>query len=195
MKKIMSILLVLVLLVTALPLSASAIANPFGDAWVKTGNGKSVNVRRTPATANDNVMKQLPYGTKVEIVGYEKGTQWALCDIGNGIQGYIMSRYLVRTNPGKYNPKKPDPAPKKDEAQADSYNAFKYVEPYAVTVRPSNPTGFVNMRWAPDKTVKVIEKYYQGAELTVIAVGKKWCQVRDEVTGYTGFMMSAFLVK
>lgn len=194
MKKTMSILLALVILMTALPLTAFAIANPLGDAWVKTGNGKTVNVRRTPVIAEDNLMMQLSYGAKVEIFGYEKNAQWALCDIGNGVQGYIMTRYLVRQNPGKYSPVKPDPQPQKDEAVID-FSSFKYVEPYVVTVHPTNPAGFVNLRWAPSKSVKTMGKYYQYAMLTVIAEGKNWCQVRDEETGYTGFMMSQFLKK
>lgn len=190
MKKTVSILLVLALLLTAIPLSALAMPNPFGDAWVKTANGKTVNARRTPTTSEDNIIKQVPYGAKVVILGYEKDMQWAWCNIGNGTEAYIMTRYLVRQNPGKYKPTDPEKGTGKD---AD-YSSFKYLdEPYTATVKPATPSGSISLRWAPSKNVKTIEKYYQGAELTVIAVGKDWCQVRDEETGYTGFMMSKFL--
>ena len=193
MKKFLSLMLVLVLVLASVPMTSLAIANPFGDAWVKTGNGKTVNVRRGPAFDDGNITCQLAYGSHVEIIGYEKGTKWALCKLDNGTAGYIVTRYLVRTKPGKYTPSGTDT--KTQVAKAD-YATFKYVkEPYTVTVRPSRPSGSVNLRWAPDKASRSLQKYYQGAELTVIAEGKGWLQARDEKTGYTGFIMSAFVAE
>lgn len=194
MKKTLSVLLVMILLVSAIPFSGLAMENPFGEAWVKTANGKTVNARRTPTTNADNIIYELPYGFKVMIIGYEKNAQWALCDIGNGVNAYIMTRYLSRTNPGKKPTPTVTPQPTAKPETID-YSSFRYVTPYTAYVRPSSPTGFVNMRWAPSKSVQVIAIYYQGSPLTVIAQGHNWCQVRDEVNGFTGFMMSSFLTR
>ena len=56
------------------------------------------------------------------------------------------------------------------------------------TVKPSKSGSYVNMRWAPSMSMPVITRYYDGAELYVLAENRTWCQVYDEETGVCGFM-------
>ena len=60
-------------------------------------------------------------------------------------------------------------------------------------MRPSNPSGYVNMRWAPSKSTSVHEVYYAGETLQVIADNGTWCQVYDTSRNICGFMMKQFL--
>ena len=59
--------------------------------------------------------------------------------------------------------------------------------------RPSTPSGYVNMRWAPSKSTAVHEVYYSGDTLQVIADNGTWCQVYDASRNICGFMMKQFL--
>ena len=62
-----------------------------------------------------------------------------------------------------------------------------------MTVKPSTPGGFVNLRWGPSKSVAVMTKLYADAQVTVIAKDNTWAQVYDPATGYVGFMKLSFL--
>ena len=64
MKKTLALLLLLALLISS---AATAMADtPWGTSimYVKTDNGKSVNVRSTPSTG-DNIIGTAPYGHEV----------------------------------------------------------------------------------------------------------------------------------
>ena len=62
-----------------------------------------------------------------------------------------------------------------------------------MSVKPSTPGGFVNLRWGPSKSVSVMTKLYADTQVTVIAKDNTWAQVYDPETGYVGFMMLSFL--
>ena len=64
---------------------------------------------------------------------------------------------------------------------------------YTASVRPSTPSGYVNMRWAPSKSTAVQQIYYAGETLQVIADNGTWCQVYDTSRNICGFMMKQFL--
>ena len=76
MKKLISILTAVVLLLTVTVSFASAEGNSLGlgTMFVYTENGKSLNVRSTPETG-DNIIGSLEYGAKVNVTGFEGG--WA----------------------------------------------------------------------------------------------------------------------
>ena len=58
-----------------------------------------------------------------------------------------------------------------------------------------NPTNnFVNMRATPSTDSQVVNVYYYGYRLKVIAQMGEWSQVLDEATGRTGYMASRFLM-
>ena len=116
-----------------------------------------------------------------------------------------MSRYLVYTQPGPYNPGfKPDPKPA-DPTTFNTKNAgtvlqlntlvgsAKYVQPYLVTVRPTRASGWVYMRWFPSRSSEYIATYRSDYQLSVIAELKDWYQVEDPTTGKIGFVYKSYL--
>lgn len=197
-KKILSLVCAFVMLsMLALPLAAFANVH---HGYVKTGNGGSLNVRSATQTHANNVVAKLEYGTQVVILEYAHNNTWALVefDTASGTKrGYVMTRYLSNTQP--------DPFVRKSSSAAQSaasgdvtldslhFGSFEHVTPYTVSVRPSTPGGFVNLRWAPTTKVAVMERCYDGYQLTVIAQSGHWAQVMDPATGYVGYMMRKFM--
>ena len=64
---------------------------------------------------------------------------------------------------------------------------------YNACVRPSTPTGFVHMRWAPSKDQPIFQDFYAGEALQVLYANNSWCQVYDPHTHTFGYMMKQFL--
>lgn len=184
-KRVLSILIAALLLVTLmLPVfTASALIAP---QYVKTGNGKSLNLRYGPSKDFDVVTK-IPYGAQVSSYEYYDNN-WAYVTY-NGYSGYAMSRYFTSKKPSTTPTAKPTAKP------VDPTNLFKnFVSVnYYVVVRPSSPTGYVNMRWAPSKSIGIKGNYRADYQLHVIAENGTWAQVYDETTNTCGFMMLAFL--
>ena len=195
-----AIALVLVLL------AASALAETY---WVKTGDGKTVNVRWEDSTAG-SVMTRLKYGTAIDVITFTKGGAWALFTYqGQTLDGesyygdaYVMAKFLV--------PYKPEPYSGSSSSSSSSGNSgsegtgglnalfsqAKIVSPYTVTVRPTRASGQVNVRWAPTKGSTLLRAYPANSQLTVIAeLGKDWFQVQDPDAGIVGFLNKAYIVK
>ena len=187
MKKRLLITTALVLLVLSVATTALAF---YGDMYVVTSNGKTLNLRSGPHTGVDNKIANIPYGAQVWVEQTIGGGEWCYVNY-NGREGYVVSRYL------SYNKPAPKPAPIPTSKPAPSheadYRGFVGVDSYSM-VRPSTPGGYVHMRWAPTKAAPVYQDYYAGASLHVIARNNIWSQVQDLETGRVGFMMSAFLV-
>ena len=170
------------MLVSTLPImSASAMIGP---QYVSTANGKGLNLRSGPSK-NYDVLVTIPFGTELTGIVYYDGT-WVQASY-KGYSGYVMSRYLSSTKPSH----KPTPTPT-PSSKSISYKNFTPAN-YYVTVRPSTPSGFVNLRWAPSKSVAVQTIYYAGSTLRVLSQDDTWAQLYDESTGICGFMMRAFL--
>lgn len=186
MKRLFALICVLVLTAALIPVGASA-----DNYWyVKTPNGKSLNLRREPKSGN-NVVTTAKYREKLRIVRYMNDT-WAevmpMEWVGNTL--FCQRRYLVSKDPGKYTPPKQE-----TDTGAEKYTSFKLLQPekrFEISVVPSRPAGSVNFRWAPSKDAAVIAKLYSGRELTVSAVGKKWYQAIDNETGAIGYIMISF---
>ncbi|MDD3410740.1 MAG: SH3 domain-containing protein [Eubacteriales bacterium] len=179
-KRAFTLLLVLALLTACIPLSASALT---ASMYVYTSNGKSLNMRSYPSMDAD-IVTTLPYGAIVDVYsGWDE--TWAHCSY-NGVDGYCKTRYLTASVPGVR------PSPTSSPVSAGLYDNFETCDFYA-TVRPSNPGGFVHMRWAPSKNQPIHSDYYYGSTLHVIADNGTWCQVIDESGNVAGFMMKAFL--
>lgn len=176
-KSLISLILALILL-----LSVTASAFAAGTTYyVKTSNGGPLIVREGPGKEYKKI-ERLKYGTAVVVRGYEGN--WAQIERGNGIY-YVWAGYLSATKPKGTGT---------SSSTGDSYASFVSAD-YDVTVNPTRLTGFVNMRWAPDKSARVQAKYYLGTELHVIAESKNWLQVIDKETNACGFMMKRFTVK
>ncbi|MDD3213129.1 MAG: SH3 domain-containing protein [Eubacteriales bacterium] len=180
-KRTLSVLVLVLLLVSMLPVvSASALIGP---QYVSTGNGKGLYLRSGPSKDYD-ILTSIPYGAQVDSCEYYDSV-W--CEVTyKGYDGYCMRRYLSSTKPGVT----PTPTPSGDTTI--SYKNFSKTN-YYVTVRPSTPSGFVNLRWAPSKKTDVQSTYYAGYTLRVLAQDSTWAQVLDEGDGTCGFMMRSFL--
>ncbi len=205
MKKSMTLLCALALvLLVAVPVVSLAFAyEPYSQGYVKTQNGGTLNLRVTPSS-DAKVLTTIPYGAELTIDNSFTGNnQWLMVqyeDPGTAKQysGYVMSRYIVHEAPVlASNPRpKPTAAPAATPAPVNEltniFNGFVAID-YYVLVRPSTPGGYVHMRWAPSKQMPIMTDYFENAVLHVIAQNNDWCQVRDETTGMTGFMMRSFL--
>ena len=187
MKKRIFITMTVLLLVLSLTTSAFAF---YGDMYVVTANGKSLNLRSFPKTETNNKIANIPFGEKVWVESSINEGEWCYVNY-RGMEGYVVSRYLSYNKPSE----KPVPAPtyKPTPSEKTDYAGFVTVDLYSM-VRPSTPGGYVHMRWAPTKASPVYRDYYAGESLHVIARNNVWSQVQDVATGRVGFMMNHFLV-
>ena len=202
MKKLLSVLMILCLVCTA----ASALAETY---WVKTGDGKTVNVRWEDST-NGTVMTRLKYGTAIEVHAFTKGGAWALFTYdGATLDGdyhfgdaYVMAKFLVPYKPDPYVPSSSSSSSSSGQSDAGTnglntlFSQARLVSPYTITVRPTRSSGQVNVRWAPSKGSTLLRAYPANTQLTVIAeLGSDWFQVMDLDNGIVGFLNKAYIVK
>ncbi len=200
MKKVISLLLAMMLLVLLVPAALSESQGT--DMYVCTGNGKPLKVRSSMSTEDDsNVLGTLKYGTKVITYGHQNG--WAIIDYAN-TTGYIMYRFLVKEKPAPYSGSgSTTPAQKKtafstkDASTVTQLNSLiasaKFVTPYTVTVRPARASGWVYMRWFPSKSAEAMATFPANYELDVIAELKDWYQVSDPESGKVGFVYQSYV--
>lgn len=162
-----------------------------GTIYVNTANGKSLNMRSRP-DAKSAVITSLPNGTALTLFWYENSS-WAFVAYRSYF-GFCMTRHLSDTpgHSGGSTPSGASVAPGTDANLNTMFNGFQYVNYYA-GVKPSNPSGFVNLRWAPTKAAPVQCIYYADTLLRVLATNGTWSQVLNEETGVSGFMMNSFL--
>ena len=192
MKRIAAFILTMVLIICI-----GSVAFAYTTMYVYTSNGKSLNLRDAPSMYG-NVMTTIPYGAAVRVNDSFDDT-WYSVSYG-AYTGYSMARYLVTsyTPYVTYCPTvTPTPTPTSattstgtfpNEIFADFESAY-----YQVLVRPSNPAGYVNMRWAPTLQADIQTRYYANEVLTVVSENSVWCQVMDEEDHVIGFMMRQFL--
>ena len=189
----MKVALLLMLLMTVL--SATALA---GTMYVNRANQKSIKLYN----GNDEVICTIPYRAAVETHSRSKIDSERM-EVGyNGHWGWVYSRYLSSTKPPKENSSSKSSSSTKKNTSAQSsaanvnvFSGMKSVKHYMVVVRPSTPTSYVNLRWAPSKEAKIRTTRYNGDTLRVIAENKNWAQVMDDTTGECGFMLKSFLEK
>ena len=181
MKKIVSIVLVILTLASLMiPVFAGAEGTTM---WVNCENGKRLNVRDS---VKGKLLYRLDCGTKVEIqtsVSTPKG--WAYITVpGHAKGGYVMTKFLVSSKPGKYEITERD-------------DSFVTVTPYKVSAKAINKNSdrSVGLRVNPNKTAKAIRRLTAGDTLKVIAVGKTWSKVVDATTGRTGYVANAYVTR
>ena len=210
-KRIVSLSLAVILLLM-MALSAALAEDNYVDPragyyYVKTENGKGLNVRNGPG---GHVVGTLKYGAHIYVFGFTTA-EWALInfkyDNGYGMGEYaawVSTRYLSRTDPGKYQPTPVVPpvpvTPGTPAETLDSVNAIfrtarQVAAPYTVVARPARASGWVNLRWAPSTEAERIATCPQGKTLVVLAELKGWYQVQDPVTGMIGFIMSKYMTR
>lgn len=198
MKRFLAMTAILVVLMSVL--AAGAMADSV--MYVKTGNGKSLNVRSEPNNG-DNVIYHFEYGQEV-YVAYHLGNGWSCVRLAGKFNsdGYVMTKFLVSSKPGKYVPTSADTNTAKAASSKESYTidqlneilkTGKAVTPYNITLYPTRASGWVYLRWAPSRNVHQITTYPGGQEVRVIAELKDWYQVEDPTTGVVGFVNSSYV--
>lgn len=210
-KKLISLALVVVT-VMALGLSAvqagdESISPYAGYYYVKTENGKGLNVRNAP---NGKVVGSLKYGTRIYVDGFTT-SEWAITTYkyNNGYgygeySAWVSTRYLTRTDPGPYKGSSSKSSSGKSSSGSATtlsgvnaiFRTAKQVSaPYTVVARPARASGWVNLRWAPSTHAERIATCPQGKTLTVLAELRDWYQVQDPATGMIGFISSKYVVR
>ena len=198
MKKTLTLILALTIAAGCLCFFGSASAET--ETWyVKTGNGKGLNVRDNETGEKIDV---LPYGTKVQVEWFHG--QWAIILYEKDPMRTVKvdKSFLVRTNPGKYKgPTDPQGNVLQDSALGSEtveglnkqYSTLKYVKtPYTVTVAPDTRTGTARFRWAPSKNSTMISQFPAGYELTVLAANSNWLMVQDPTSNRIGYIAAKY---
>lgn len=177
MKKLLSAVIILVtVFVLVVPAFASAGSQ---DMWVNCANGKRLNVRTEPRTSA-RCIAQLNCGTKLEVLD-NPGNGWLHVTDGKHT-GYVQTKFLQAKKPGKFE-------------ITEREDNFTAVSPYMVSAKPVKGRGesSVGLRVKPNKTAKAIRHLAAGDELQVIAKGKVWSKVIDQVTGQTGYVANQYI--
>ena len=186
MKKTISMLLALILLLTAFCVIGSAEGKIM---YVKTSNGGKLNMRSEPKSGN-NIITQIPYAATV-IVLAEYDKTWSIIEYaGISNPGYVQTQFLSDKMPESYSG---ETLP--NRAVYQSFTNMKMDRWYTATVQTLKGGKDVSLRWSPTTNGSVMRKIAVGEIVTVIADGKNWKQVLDESTGMVGFMPSKYLVK
>lgn len=193
MKKAVSLILAMLLLLLAFTSVAEELEAQGRDMYVYTKNGKVLLVRSSMTTDAKNVIGSLPYGARVIIYGVVDG--WAVIDYGN-TTGYIMYRFLSKTKPAPFDgsgtQQKTAANTGRQPSTLEDLNAVfasaKAVTPYTVHARPVRASGWVYMHWFPSEAAKEMATYNSGYELTVLAELGDWYQVSDPRTDLVGFI-------
>lgn len=186
MKKLLSLLLVLALLLPVAAATAEIIGGP-GYMYVYTANGKTLNVRSSPNTG-DNIIGHLKYGAQVYVSDFMG--QWCAINF-NGGTGYVQGRFLQWYAP-KDKPQ-PDPAEKekkeKEEKRAKELASEKDVDtPFMIEVVATRSTGFINVREQPSSLNRRVESCPDGTPLEVNGETDHWYRVTDPRSGASGYI-------
>lgn len=110
MKKVVALVTLLVLLLSLLPASASIYDPNSGNMFIKTENGKCVNMREEPNT-DAKVITTIPYGKSVLVYSGFISGQWSHVQYGM-FNGYVMKKFLTGTKPAPFVPPTPKPTAK-----------------------------------------------------------------------------------
>ncbi|MBN1778131.1 MAG: SH3 domain-containing protein [Clostridiales bacterium] len=177
-----------VLIVVCIATAATA----YTTMYVFTSNGNPLNMRDAPSMLG-NIMTQIPNGAAVLVNDTYDETWYSVTY--NGYTGYSMARYLVSGAPTPAPTWCPVPTATPSPYVTFPNEIFFDFQPtyYTALVRPSNPAGYVNLRWAPSLQAEIHSHYYANAVLTVMSQNSLWCQVLDETGRIMGFMMRQFL--
>ena len=178
--------------------SAALAANTMqqGSMYVNTENGKALRFRSSKATAKDNILAEIPYGTKVYVLDWD-GT-WARIRYNSAI-GYVVKKYLSIARPEPYSVVSSRRAEEavmkeleKDLKAADrklDHSRLQKVITYDVTVRTGVEDLTANAYDKPSLTAVAVAGFEEGARLEVTAVNRDWAEIFDGATGITAYML------
>ena len=182
MKKLIGVMMALMMIIgLMIPVFASA-ENVDGNSsmWVNCENGKTLNVREAP-DRKSKVLYRIECGKKVDIIE-NVGNGWAKIS-RNGKEGFVMTSFLHAKKPGKYEITERD----------DNFRTVSY----KVTAKALNDRSekSVCLRAKPNKSSSSLRRLAAGDTLQVVAVGKTWSKVIDQLTGRTGFVANDYIVR
>lgn len=189
------LLAVLLLAAIAVP-SLAAGAMQQGSMYVNTANGKALRFRSSRSTSADNVLVEIPYGTKVYVISWD-GT-WARIRYNSAV-GYVVKKHLSIARPEPYQEKEQkkeqEQAVKEQEKELKTANSkldrskLKSVELYDVTVRTGVQELNALVYEKASLLSKVLKEYPEGTRLVVTAKNKDWAAIYDGSTELTGYML------
>ena len=188
-----------IVLSVLLCLCASAIAAnsiQVGSMYVNTANGRALRFRSSKSTSADNVLAEIPYGTKVYVVNWD-GT-WARVRYNSAV-GYVVKKHLSIARPEPYETvqaqRAAQEAIKQQEKELKAENSrldhsrVKAVDRYDVTVRTGVAEMRANLYAEANLTGKILTSFEEGARLEVTQQNRDWARIWDPVDGYTGYML------
>ncbi len=176
MKKIISIVLVLMTLAGLMIPVLSVAEGAEKTRWINSPDGKNVNIY---VTANGRIMYTLECGAEVQVqslVSTPGG--WSYITQKNHPNGgFVLNRFLARREPDAY-----------EITESDSH--FTAVPPYNAVVLASGEKGSKNagLYVSPNRNSASIRTLETGDVLQVIAVGSIWNRVMDRRTGKVGYV-------
>ena len=194
-KKVLAFFLTVILAVTSLVTIAAADGG-FSTLYVKTANGKPVNVRSGPGKEYP-VIGSVPYGGTVGWDwSYAGNDGWTKIVWGGAGDGFIMSRFLTESEPG------PAPKPKEEEEENEKKKLSNETasekaidEPFYIAVVATRASGWINFRTGPSKTTKRISSFPDGKELIVIGETTNWYKAKDPETEKVGYIHKHYVRK
>ena len=167
-----------------------------GSMYVNTANGRALRFRSSKSTSADNVLAEIPYGTKVYVVNWD-GT-WARVRYNSAV-GYVVKKHLSIARPEPYETvqaqRAAQEAIKQQEKELKAENSrldhsrVKTVDRYDVTVRTGVAEMRANLYAEANLTGKILTSFEEGARLEVTQQNRDWARIWDPVDGYTGYML------
>lgn len=180
--------------------------------YVFTPNGRSLHFRATRSTTEDNIIQEIPYGSKVYVEDWD-GT-WARIQF-NGSSGYVVKRFLQIGRPASFEEVKAAEAQaKEDRAAAAAQKAAeekalaelrarqrkldaaapKVVQAYDATVLLDYEEATAALYKKTSLLSDIIQYFPDGTRLTVTAENKDWAKVYIGSFDLEGYMLKADLV-
>ena len=190
------LLAVLLLAAIAIP-SLAAGAMQQGSMYVNTANGKALRFRSSRSTSADNVLVEIPYGTKVYVISWD-GT-WARIRYNSAV-GYVVKKHLSIARPEPYDTvlakraqeeaaRQQEKALKAENRKLDHSRLREVDPPYDVTVRTGVVGPAANLYEKADLTSTVLLLYEEGVRLSVIAKNRDWALIYNGGADRTGYML------
>lgn len=198
LRRVITIIAAAVLLFSCLPVQADTMQK--GSMYVYTPNGRSLHFRTTRSTGENNIICEIPYGTKVYVVSWD-GT-WARIQY-SGTTGYVVKRFLHLGQPAPYevvqaeNEKK-DAAKEERKALSAAQkkldkSTIKKVAEYDATVRVDVEGGVTNLYSKSNLLSDILKICPSGTRFTVLGQNSDWAKVYDGASDKTGYVLLADL--
>ena len=167
-----------------------------GSMYVNTANGRALRFRSSKSTSADNILAEIPYGTKVYVLSWD-GT-WARIRYNSAV-GYVVKKHLSIARPESYEVvqarRAEAEAIKEAERELKAANSkldhsrLKNVVSYDVTVRTGTSGPSAALYEKADLTANILDYYSEGDRLSVRQANKSWARVYDGATDRMGYML------